>query len=304
MSDLFEDKYIRVEKDKAELLHWEAMEPNRYGFVYVDNPHYLVDGDDRQYLIRKPTPKERKEIVINTVMECNGRTFAVSDLAERLGVSDRTVQTILRQAEKDGLIQIIPRFNKDGRQKRNAYKYIGPPCKSYGSGLNLRILYSANRDVGFRGWAWKEYEFSHDKNWHDVYKLCKIKFDARVARRKYLEQNNLPLIVPENIRYLVLRYAYWKGQQKQNDTVYSKDGVIKLAIEPLNRKETVPFFGYTFSVEFGGSKDNPEITILNAETQEELGIFAWFTENVIQSNKNIAEDMTEQFFILGDFTTR
>lgn len=311
MNHLFYSKYINAEIDEADLLHWEIMEQNRYGFVYVKNPHYLVDGDDREYLIRKPTPKERREIVVNTVIECNGRTFKIYALAQMLGVSERTVQTILRQLEKDGLIQIIPKYGKNGKQKGNAYKYIGPPCEKYGSGLTLKVLYNAEQDAGFRSWAWKEYEFGYDKVWHDIYKLCKIKFDARINRGEYLKQNNLPLVVPEDIKYLVLRYAYWKGRSEiihhggyGKEMQYSKDGVIKLALEPLNRCETVPFFGYTLLVEFGGTKDNPQITISNAETKETLGAFTWFTENVIQSSEDLDEDISEQFFILGDFTAR
>ena len=95
MNKLFENKYVDAIID-SDPLHWEVMKPNRSGFVYIDNPHYLIGGDDRQYIIRKPTPKERREIVINTVIECNGRMFAITTLAYRLGVSDRTVQTILR----------------------------------------------------------------------------------------------------------------------------------------------------------------------------------------------------------------
>lgn len=305
MNKLFENKYVDAIID-SEPLHWEVMKPNRYGFVYIENPHYLIGGDDRQYIVRKPTPKERREIVINTVIECNGRMFAISTLANKLGVSDRTVQAILRQLQKEGLIEIIPKYDKNGRQKRNAYKYIGPPCEKYGSGLTLGALYSTRQDAGFREFAWREYGFKHDKIWHSIYPLCDEKFAARVARRKYLERNNLPLIVPEDIKYLVLRYCYWKGEGRKlwDDTIYSQDGTIKIALEPLNRIETVKFFGYTFSVEIAGTKDNPKITISKAETKETLGVFTWFDKNIIQSDTDTDDDLTEQFFILGDFTTR
>lgn len=304
MNGLLQDKYEYAENDGAALFFREETERNKYGFVYVKNPNYFVDGDDREYLIRKPTPIERKEIIVNTVIECNGRSFRIPVLADKLGVSDRTIQTILRQLEKDGLIEIIPKFNKDGRQKGNAYRYVGPPCIKYGSGLTLKALYSSKQDVGFRDWAWKEYGFSHNKVWHDVYALCKMRFDKRKARGEYLKQNNLPLVVPENIKYLVLRYAYWKWKENRKGVRYSKDGTIKIALKPLNRTETIQFFGYTFSVELGGSKSNPKIAITNAETKETLGVFTWFRENVIQSNKALDNGLAEQFFILGDFTTK
>ncbi len=143
MSKLFREKYELAEVDEFDLIHWEALEPNRYGFVYVKNPRYPVEDDDREYLIRKPTPEERREIVINTVIECNGRTFSIPVIADKLGVSDRTVQIVLRDLEREGLIEIVPMKTRRGAQKGNAYRYIGLPCEKYGSGLTLQILYDA-----------------------------------------------------------------------------------------------------------------------------------------------------------------
>ena len=118
MTELFENKYEEAGVPQAQLLYWEGLKHtwynNRYGFVYVRNPNYLIDDDDMEYQIRKPTPKERREIVINTIIECNGRTFKISRLAEMLAVSVRTVQTILRQLPNEKLIEIIPRYNKYG----------------------------------------------------------------------------------------------------------------------------------------------------------------------------------------------
>ena len=308
MNELFNEKYITAEADESDLLHWEAMEHNRYGFVYVKNPKYPIEDSDREYLIRKPTPKERREIVINIIIRNSGKAFAVSDLADKLGVSERMMQTLLRSLQKEGLIEIIPKKDKNGAQKCNAYRYIGQPCKKYGSGLTLKLLYSTDTDVGFRDWAWKEHEFKHNKTWHSIYPLCKEKFKSRKARKKYLQRNGLPLIVPEEIRYLVLRYCYWKGKTeklyRQNAFLYSKDGTIKIALEPLGRTERITFFEYILLVEIDGTKDNPKITITDEGTKDILGVFTWFDENIILGNKDIDEETTEQYFILGDFATR
>lgn len=86
---------------------WQQMRRKGYGFIYLKNPKYPCESD-RVYLIRKPTPKERREIVINTVIECNGGTFKIHALAEKLTVSNRTLQNILRQLQKDALIEITP----------------------------------------------------------------------------------------------------------------------------------------------------------------------------------------------------
>ncbi len=311
MSHLLYEKYERAEVDIDYLLHWEILEPNRCGFVYVKNPRYPMEDDDREYLIRKPTPEERREIVINLIIECNGRSFSIPNLAHKLGVTDRTIQTLLRSLQKEGLIQIIPRKTKTGAQKGNVYRYIGEPCEKYGSGLTLKLLYDPNTDVGFRNWAWKEHEFAHNKIWHSIYPLCKEKFKCRIARKKYLQGNGYPLIVPEDIRYLVLRYCYWKGdeetysrQSHSDNGLHSKDGTIKIAIEPLNRTEKIKFYGYTLSVEICGTKDNPVITITDSEDNELLGVFTWFDENVIDRSFELDDGLFEQFFILGDFATR
>lgn len=262
--------------------------------------------DDREYLIRKPTPKERREIVINTVIECNGRTFKIHALAQRLGVSDRTVQTILRQLQKDGLIEIIPQHDKTGRQKRNAYKYIGPPCEKYGTGLTLKDLYDINKDVGFRDWAWKTHGFNHDQTWHNIYPMCKAKFERRMARKEYLEENGLPLVVPEDIKYIVLRYCYWKGEKIQlyDESLFSQDRTIKLALEPLNRTEAVNLFGIKLLVEIAGTKDDPQVTLIDGDTNKRITTFTWFDENVILGEYEIDENHADQIFIIGDFTTR
>lgn len=305
MNELLENKYECWEAEYGGI--YDTRIRNGYGYVRVKNPYYTPYEDEREFLLRKPTPKERREIIINTVIECNGRTFKVSALAKRLGVSDRTVQMTLRQLEKEEIIRISPMFTKRGKQKGNSYRYVGLPCKKYGSGLTLQTLYDKKQNTGFRDWAWKEYEFRHNKVWHDdVYALCRKKFETRIARRKYLERNNLPLVVPEDIKYLVLRYCYWKGkyENRWKDDNFSQDGTVKLSIFPLNRRETVHIYRYTFVVEFGGTKDNPEITVYEADMGKELSAFSWFNENVIQSSKELGENLIEQFFILGDFTTK
>lgn len=304
MNELFDLLYDVDDWDDS-LYPWQLMRRKGYGFIYIKNPKFPLD-DDREYLTRKPTPKERREIVINTVIECNGRTFKIHALAVRLGVSDRTVQTILRQLQKDGLIEITPKYGKGGTQKSNAYKYIGPPCESYGTGLTLKALYSTKQDVGFRDWAWKTHGFTHDQSWHNIYPMCKAKFERRMARKEYLEEHNLPLVVPEDIKYLVLRYAYWKGKRINlyDERLLSQDRTIKLALEPLNRTETVNIFGIILHVEIAGTKDNPQVTLIDADTNKRICTFTWFDENVIIGDCDIDEEHVDQVLILGDFTTK
>ncbi len=262
--------------------------------------------DEREYIYRKPTAKERREIVINTIIEANGRAFSIPNFAYLLAVSDRTLQTLLKKLQEEKIIEIIPRYGKNGARKSNAYKYIGKPCKFYGAGLNLRKLYNPKIDVGFRHWSWKSQIFKHDRVWHDVYKLCYIKFESRIARGEYLKKNNLPLVVPEEIKYLVLRYSYWKGSIncKPSDTKYTKDGTIKIPLGTEEKSKVIRFFEMNLELVFGGSKDNPEITIYDYDRKEKLAIFTWFTENFISDSFPIGGDRIEEFFILGDFTSK
>lgn len=297
-NDLLEDKYVDTDDD----LEGAYIAVNHYGFVWFKNPHYMVDDDEQEYILRKPTPKERREIVINTVIECNGRTFAIPKLARRLGVSDRTIQSILRSLQKEGLIEIVPRRDKTGKQKANAYRYIGPPCEKYGSGLTLQLLFSTEHDVGFRDWAWKECGFTHDKAWHSMYPWCQVKFGARMARKKYLLENNLPLIVPEDIKYLVLRYCHWIGKnealyeviynidEEDKEYRFSKDGIVRLPLEPLGRTERVEILGRTLQIDFGGKKENPEVTVTFESNRNNTVVFTWFDENIISYNHEIDED--------------
>jgi len=86
--------------------------------------------------------------------------------------------------------------------------------------------------------------------------------------------------------------------------VCTKDGTIKIPIEPLGRTETIKFCDYTFSVNISGVKDNPIITITDTANNEVLGTFTWFDENIIDSSIETDDGLLEQFFILGDFATR
>lgn len=284
---------------------WQLMRRKGYGFIYIKNPKYPLESD-REYLTRKPTPKERREIVINTVIECNGRTFKIPVLAAKLSVSDRTLQTILRHLEKDGLIQITPKYNKQGRQVGNAYKYIGPPCESYGTGLTLKDLYDINRDVGFRDWAWRSRGFAHDQHWYNIYPTCKSRFERRIARKEYLKEKGLPLVIPDDTKYIVLRYAYWKGDRDvlTDYEFLEQNRTKKFALEPLNRTETIDIFGVPIIVKINGPKENPHIKLIDGDTNKRITTFTWFDENVVSGVCDIDEETVEQILILGDFTTR
>lgn len=318
---LFEEKYSNVDLGNDTVLKMPKEEAGSYGFVVFENAEYMQDKrdkfgdtycDERKYMYRKVTPRERREIVINTVIESRGRPFSIRRLAELLAVSDRTLQLLMKSLKDEGLIQASPRYGKNGARKSNSYRYTGAPCKFYGSGLDLNALYDLKHNSGFRDWSWCCMAFPHNKVWYDMYDACKLKFNARVARGRYLREHGLPLIVPTEVNFLVLRYSYWKGH---NDVVYSldpkrfekyyqysKDGTIKIPLYTGEKSRSIRFYGYTFELEFSGDKDNPTVEIY--EQGQKLATFSWFTENIIERSKPVDEEHTEQFFILGDFTAR
>ena len=61
-------------------------------------------------------------------------------------------------------------------------------------------------------------------------------------------------------------------------------------MEPLNRTETVKIFGITLYAEIGGTKDNPQVTITDADTNKQLTVFTWFDENILIGDCDIDED--------------
>ena len=121
-----------------------------------------------------------------------------------------------------------------------------------------------------------------------------------------MEENNLPLVVPEDIKYIVLRYCYWKGEKIElyDESLFSHDRTIKLSLEPLGRIETVNLFGIKLFVEIAGPNDNPQVTLIDADTNKQITVFTWFDENIILGDYEIDENHADQIFIIGDFTTR
>ena len=79
----------------------------KYGYIeFVDKRKLRYDGydDNIEPEFRKPTPAEREEIILNFIRAHNGTSIRVWWLAEKLGVSDRTIQKILKKFEEKSLI--------------------------------------------------------------------------------------------------------------------------------------------------------------------------------------------------------
>ena len=130
----------------------------KYGYIeFVDKRKLKYDGwdDNIDPEIRKPTPAERKEIILNFIKANDGEIVPVRFFAKWLAVSERTIQKTLRELEKEGAIQITPTKLVKGQQGANCYSYIGDSPEV--TGLTFAKLYDADNPGGIRSWNWKEH---------------------------------------------------------------------------------------------------------------------------------------------------
>lgn len=132
---------------------------NHHGFVYV-----RVGKEDKVPLweMRKPTPDERLSIIENWIrMHGKEGPIKVSFFAEKLGVSDRTIQSILRLLEEKKAITIDPVFNENGKQQGNLYRWTGNVDPIIG-GPTMEMLYKRYDSYGFRSFTWDDYKMKTD----------------------------------------------------------------------------------------------------------------------------------------------
>lgn len=127
---------------------------NHAGFVYVKV------GEDHGipiYEMRKPTPFERKCIVANYLARHSPEVTKVHFLAEKLGVTDRTIQSLLKEFISTGALIAYPNYGRDGRQTGNLYFWTGKFDHVVGS-PTLDDLYSKKDKYGFRSFTWDDFK--------------------------------------------------------------------------------------------------------------------------------------------------
>lgn len=132
---------------------------NHSGFVYV-----RIGKEDGIPLweLRKPTSAERISIVSNYIrMHGNEGPINVSFFSKKLGVSDRTIQGIIRQLEKDGAITTTPIFSGNGKQQGNLYHWTGNVDPVIGS-PTMELLYKRYDSYGFRSYTWDDFKMERD----------------------------------------------------------------------------------------------------------------------------------------------
>ena len=168
-------------------MYYTSEEENyrKYGIVILE----VYDETLRTtiYLYRKPTPCERKEIILNYIIDNSGTPIKVNYLSSKLAVSDRTIQKIIKELANEGLIKVEPCFI-NGRQSGNKITYIGEPKIKTGKELTLDLLYDINNPYGFRDWDWGEFKLHPDLDLEERINQFEILKEHKKELRKRREE--------------------------------------------------------------------------------------------------------------------
>ena len=301
---------------------------NKFGFVEIENPVYYNNNyyhAPPQFLMRKATPEERREMVVNYIIRRNGKPISIDNLANKLAVSKRTIQLLMKSLKDEGLIDVQPTFDKCGKQRHNSYRYIGPPVEKFGSGLTIGMLYDVKNRAGFRDWDWEEYSYKN-KGYFDLQDLYISKSHRRKTRGRYLEHfKKDESACIRKPKYLAIRYRHYISQKDGKETpveyirinyktgeVYdsrpgelSSDGTKKFKIDFAEREIAFTLFGIPFGGVLEGSEDNPKITIFNLRTKETYAQFTYWGENYLYFVWDAEDDDREENLIVhGEFASK
>ena len=301
---------------------------NKFGFVEIENPEYYDNNycfSPSEFLMRKATPEERREMVVNYIIRRDGKPINLEKLAAKLAVSKRTIQSLMRSLKEEGLIEVLPNYEQNGRQRHNSYRYIGSPTEKFGSGLTIGMLYDLKNRAGFRDWEWDEFSYKN-KGDYDLMDLYSAKSYRRITRGKFLERRNADKSACiRKPKYLAIRYSHFitkKDGKKTPDKYirinyktgeqydsrpgsFSSHGTKKFRIDFSKQIITFALFGILFGGELEGSEEDPKITIFDLRTEETYAQFTYWGENYLYFVRDAEdEDREENLIIYGEFTSK
>lgn len=306
----------------------ETIHKHKFGFIEIENPEYYDNNyyfSPSEFLMRKATPEERKEMVVNYIIRRDGKPINLEKLAAKLAVSKRTIQSLMRSLKEEGLIEVLPNYEQNGRQGHNSYRYIGPPMDRFGSGLTIGMLYDLKNRAGFRDWEWDDYSYKN-KGEYDLMDLYSAKSYRRETRGKFLERRNADKSACiRKPKYLAIRYSYFisKKDGKKTPDKYirinyktgeqydirpgslSSHGTKKFKIDFSKQIIAFALFGILFGGELEGREEDPKITIFNLKTEETYAQFTYWSENYLYFVRDTEdEDREENLIIYGEFTSK
>lgn len=301
---------------------------NKFGFVEIENPEYYDNKyyfSPPEFLMRKATPEERREMVVNYIIRRDGKPIDLEKLAAKLAVSKRTIQSLMKSLKEDELIEVLPNYEQNGRQGHNSYHYIGPTTEKFGSGLTIGMLYDLKNRAGFRDWDWDDFCYKN-KGDYDLQDLYISKSYCRRTRGKFIEWRNADKSACiRKPKYLAIRYSHFitKKDGKKTPDKYirinyktgeqydsrpgslSSHGTKKFKIDFSKQIIAFALFGILFGCELEGSEEDPKVTIFNLRTEETYAQFTYWGENHLYFVRDTEdEDREENLIIYGEFTSK
>ena len=168
-------------------MYYTSEEENyrKYGIVILEV--YDETLGTTVYHYRKPTPSERKEIILNYIIDNSGTPIKINYLSSKLAVSDRTIQKIIKELSNERLIKVESCFI-NGRQSGNKITYIGEPIIKTGKELTLDLLYDVTNPYGFRDWDWGEFKLHPNLDLEERINQFEILKDHKEELRKRREK--------------------------------------------------------------------------------------------------------------------
>lgn len=157
----------------------------KYGIVIIEAYDEILRTTVYHY--RKPTPSERKEIILNYIIDNSGTPIKINYLSSKLAVSDRTIQKIIKELSNERLIKVESCFN-NGRQSGNKITYIGKPRIKTGKELTLDLLYDITNPYGFRDWDWMDFKLNPNLNLEERINQFEVLKDHKEELRKRREK--------------------------------------------------------------------------------------------------------------------
>lgn len=133
---------------------------HKYGFIKIPNPETEYDFEVPENLLRKPTPEQRRVMMVNRIAEGDhgSYVFTIAMFAEAFAISKRTVQSDLRLLESRGWIRIESTY-EGKKQIASKMTYIGPMRREEEKRMTSALLYDSEESYGIRDFDWADYSF-------------------------------------------------------------------------------------------------------------------------------------------------
>ncbi len=117
---------------------------------------YFKDKNGKEHF-RKPTPRQRKNILIYYLRRRSGRCMRIADLAAAFCVSERTMQKLLKELETENIIRRVHVYGESGVQKASKYIYTGDKSRLTGKEPSIDKIYDPSNPMKLRDFDWQGY---------------------------------------------------------------------------------------------------------------------------------------------------